>query len=120
MNYKQEVGEFGEKKVEEYLIKNNYIVVYKNFRCRFGEIDIIAKDVDNNEIVFFEVKTRNNGLYGTPAEAVNKIKKRHIYKTAEYFLHRYNLEEEFVRIDVIEVYIKRDNGYLINHIKQAF
>ena len=120
MYYKQEIGKFGEDKVSEYLINNNYTMVHKNYRCKFGEIDLIAKDDDKNELVFFEVKTRNNKSYGSPVEAVTKIKQKHIYKTAQCFLHRYNLEKEFVRIDVIEVYLRKNDKYFINHIKQIF
>lgn len=120
MYYKQKIGKYGEDKVEEYLLKNNYSIIYKNFRCRFGEIDLIAKDNKKNEIVFLEVKTRHNKLYGNPSEAVDRTKKKHIYKTAQYFLYGYRLENEFVRIDVIEVYLKKDNSYFINHIKQIF
>lgn len=120
MYFKQELGKFGEDRVKEYLNNNDYIILSKNFRCRFGEIDIIARDIEKNEIVFFEVKTRNNSSYGTPAESINKYKKNHIYKTAEYFVHRFHLEQEFMRIDVIEVYMKKDKSFYMNHIKQAF
>ena len=120
MYYKQEIGKFGESKVEEYLIENNYIIIYKNFKCTFGEIDIIAKDKEKNELVFFEVKTRKNVKYGNPIDAVNKIKQKHIYKTSQYFIHKYKLENEFIRIDVIEVYLKNDDKYFLNHIKQIF
>lgn len=120
MYYKRETGIFGEKRAEEYLIENQYKLITKNFSCRFGEIDLIARDVQNKEIVFIEVKTRNNEKYGNPAESIDYKKKKHIYKTAEYFLHVYKLEKEFVRIDVIEVYINKNKSYTINHIKQAF
>lgn len=112
-------GKYGEDVVEEYLLNNNYLIIYRNFRCNFGEIDVVANDVAKDEIVFIEIKTRNNNNYGVPAESVTKIKKRHILQTAKYFLHIYNLEKEFIRLDVIEVYIT-NTGYNINHIKQAF
>jgi len=119
MYQKHATGRFGESEVQKYLTQNNYIIILNNFRCRFGEIDIIARDMEKQELVFIEVKTRNNSLYGRPAESINKRKKRHILKTIQYFLHRYKLEEEFVRIDAIEVYINNGRCYL-NHIKQAF
>ena len=113
-------GKFGETEVQKYLVQNNYIIVQNNFRCKFGEIDIVARDIKKGEMVFIEVKTRHNNLYGNPAEAVNMIKRKHILRTARYFLYRYNLEKEFVRIDVIEVYVNNDGSYNLNHIKQAF
>ena len=91
-------------------------ILDKNFVCRQGEIDIIA--LKDGEIIFIEVKTRKSLECGLPSEAVNKEKKKHIYKSAEYYLYSRNLEKEFVRIDVIEVYEKNRN-YKINHIKQA-
>ena len=65
-------------KTMEYLENNYYQIIEKNFYCRFGEIDIIAIDKKENELVFIEVKTRTNLLYGIPIEAVNynKIKQK--------------------------------------------
>ena len=88
----------------------------RNFVARQGEIDIIAKD--KNEIVFIEVKSRTNFLYGKPVEAVNRLKQKHLKSVINYYLYRNKLENNFVRIDIIEVYIK--NGYFkINHIKKV-
>ena len=120
MYYKQETGKLGEDEVERYLIKNNYKIIERNFMCGFGEIDIIAKDLNRKEMVFVEVKTRNNKSYGVPAEAVDFYKKKHIIRSAKYFIHINKLQEEYTRIDVIEVYISKDRKYKINHIEQAF
>lgn len=110
------LGRAGEEEASQYLIKNGYKIIERNFLCKRGEIDIIAKD--KNEIVFIEVKTRKSIKYGLPAEAVNENKQKHIYKAAEYYLYQNKLEKEFVRIDVIEIYYKNDS-YKINHIKKA-
>ena len=110
------LGNEGEEEATQYLIKNGYKIIERNFLCKRGEIDIIAKDGDT--IVFIEVKTRKSIKYGTPAEAVDEIKQKHIYKAAEYYLYSRNLENEYVRIDVIEVYYKNDS-FKINHIKKA-
>ena len=87
-----------------------------NFNCIQGEIDIIAKD--NNEIVFIEVKTRTSKKYGEAKEAVNKNKQKHILNAAKYYLYKNCLENAFVRIDVIEVYLE-GNAKVIHHLKQA-
>lgn len=92
-----------------------YRIICNNFRCVQGEIDIIAQD--GNEIVFVEVKTRSNIKYGEAKEAVDVNKQKHIYNSAKYYLYKNNMEKVFVRIDVIEVYIKA-NFFKINHIKQ--
>ena len=109
------VGEIGEKIANKYLVENGYQIIKKNFRCKQGEIDIIAKD--KNEIVFVEVKTRTNEKYGRASEAVNKIKKIHMKKSAAIFLKENNFSRFTIRFDVIEVYMI--NGKCkINHIKQ--
>ena len=110
------IGQNGENIVANYLLKNNYKILDKNFRCRQGEIDIIAKD--KNELVFIEVKTRTNTHYGRPAEAVNYNKQNHMIKSIKFYLHIKKLENSFIRIDVIEVYQKSDK-YYIRHIKKA-
>lgn len=117
MNEKQIEGKMGEEEATKYLENEGYKIICNNFRCMQGEIDIIAKD--KKELVFIEVKTRTNKKYGEAKEAVDRTKKTHIYKAAGYFLYKYKLESTFVRLDVIEVYI-RNGRFTINHIKQAF
>lgn len=117
MYLKQEIGRLGEKFSEKYLKNIEYEIIEKNFYCRQGEIDIIAKD--KNEIVFIEVKTRTNLIYGKPVDAVDRRKQKHIYNCAKYYLYKKGLESEYIRFDVIEVYISNDK-IKINHIKQIF
>ena len=116
MYYKHETGSEGEKIATNYLEQKGYTILERNFSCKQGEIDIIA--LDNQEIVFIEVKTRTNTNYGLASEAVNKQKKKHLIKAIKYYIHIRNLENEYIRIDVIEIYIKNRKVY-VNHIKQA-
>ena len=116
MYYKQETGKSGEEIASIYLEKEGYIILERNFSCHQGEIDIIAKDKD--EIVFIEVKTRTNNKYGLASEAVNKQKQNHLIRTIKYYIYINNYENNFIRIDVIEVYIT-NKKIKINHIKQA-
>lgn len=109
------VGKLGEDLAVRYLEQIGYKVIERNFECRQGEIDIIA--LDKNEIIFIEVKTRTNIRFGTPIEAVNDIKQKHLIKAVKYYLYSRNLENEFVRIDVIEIYLY-EHKYRVNHIKQ--
>ena len=103
MYYKQIEGKNGEDFATEYLEKQGYTIICRNFRCMQGEIDIIAEDKEY--IVFVEVKTRVNTNYGEAKEAVGQEKKKHIYEAAEYYLYKNKQDESYVRIDVIEVYI---------------
>ena len=112
---KRQVGDIGEKASRKYLKKNGYKIVAKNYNTKYGEIDIVAEN--KNYIVFVEVKTRTNEKYGRASEAVNKIKKIHMKKSAAIFLKENNFSRFTIRFDVIEVYMI--NGKCkINHIKQ--
>ena len=113
MSESHELGKVGEDIACKYLTKKDYKIIAKNFRCKIGEIDIIAKYKD--EIMFIEVKTRKKLSYGLPAEAVNEQKRKHILKTSRYYLYINKLQNKKVRFDIIEVY-KKDKFY-INHIK---
>lgn len=115
MYIKQEIGKLGEDLATKYLEQQGYKVIERNFECRQGEIDIIA--IDKNELVFIEVKTRTNLKYGKPVEAVNQNKQKHLTKAVRYYLYSRHLENEFVRIDVMEIYLY-NHKYRVNHIKQ--
>lgn len=111
----QEIGKLGENIAAEYLQQLGYTVKERNFRCRQGEIDIIAEL--GEEIIFIEVKTRTNLKYGKPAEAVTSIKQKHIEKATKYYIYKNHLFNAFIRFDIIEVYIK-SGKYIVKHIKQ--
>ena len=116
MYKRHEIGKLGEDLACRYLQNQGYKILERNFETRQGEIDIIA--LDKSEIVFIEVKTRSNISYGKPAEAVNEIKQNHLIKTIEYYIYSRHLENEFIRIDIIEIYLWK-NKYRVNHIKQV-
>lgn len=114
---KFEFGRIGEDITCKYLINNNYKIIEKNFYYKGGELDIIAFDEEKNELVFIEVKTRANRNYGLPSESVNSHKLKHIIKGIKYYLHINKLEDAFIRVDIIELFYKK-NKFYINHIKQ--
>ena len=116
MYERHETGKIGEDIAVIYLQQNGYQIIERNFECKQGEIDIISKD--KKEIVFIEVKTRASALYGLPKDAVDKSKKKHIYRSAEYYIYAKHLENKPIRIDVIEVY-KKQGKFKVHHIKQA-
>lgn len=117
MHIKQQLGKFGEDFACNYLLENNYKIIERNFRCKQGEIDIIAIDIPKKELVFIEVKTRSNFHFGRPAQAVNTIKQKHIFDASKYYIYKNNLANSFIRFDVIEVFAQ-DYKFKINHIKQ--
>lgn len=117
MYIKQALGMHGEDLACDYLEKNDYIIVERNFRCKLGEIDIIAKDVLKDELVFIEVKTRSNFKYGRPSSSVDYIKKNHILRVSKFYLYNKKIINTYVRYDVIEVFVE-NYTFKINHIKQ--
>lgn len=122
MYYKKELGNTGEECAYNYLVETGYSILNKNYTSKVGEIDIICLDSSfkEPELIFVEVKTRYDNRCGNPAEAVDKRKKKHIIKTAQYYLFENKLENMNIRFDVIEVLPCHKNLYSINHIKNAF
>lgn len=107
----QVIGIKGEEIARSYFRSLGYKIIKTNYRCRQGEIDIIAKDLVSKELIFTEVKTRTSFNYGMPAEAVNKNKQKHIVSATKYYTYKNNLFNKFIRFDVIEILIK-DKIYL--------
>ena len=116
MYVSHELGRIGENIIADYITKLGYKVVERNFACNQGEIDIVAKDKE--ELVFIEVKTRTDISYGEASEAVTDTKKRHLINSIKYYIYKQQLENQPIRIDVAEVYIKCGK-VKINYIKQA-
>ncbi len=114
MNNKEK-GILGEKIAYNYLMKNHFHILERNYRTKMGEIDLIA--LKDNKISFIEVKSRNSINYGYPCEAVNYKKQRKIISTATQYIKHKNIKNMNLAFDVIEVYL-RDND--INHIENAF
>ena len=119
MYVNQLLGQYGEDKACGYLETNNYKIIERNFRCKQGEIDIIAKDLTKNELVFFEVKTRISSNFGRPAQSVTYVKQRRIFNVAKYYIYFNSIKNINIRFDVIEIYVK-ESQFRINHIKQIF
>ncbi|WP_300386122.1 YraN family protein [Clostridium sp.] len=118
-NLNKAIGSYGEKISKDYLINNGYIILDLNYRSRYGEIDIICKLKDI--IVFIEVKSRYNTLYGLPQESVTYFKQRRILNLCNYYIISKNLFNYNCRFDVIEVYFNTiNNDFKINHLKDSF
>jgi putative endonuclease len=118
LNSRQNLGQSGEDLAAEFLSKNGYAILTRNYRCRYGEIDIIAKFRD--VLVFIEVKTRKGEAYGSPAAAVTHRKQRQISKTAQYYLNERNLFDAPARFDVVSIAIAPDQRIRIEILPNAF
>lgn len=115
----KQIGDKGEDYAVKYLKKNKYKIIERNYRKKYGEIDIIAENKEY--IIFVEVKTRHSNSMTQPVDAVDKRKQMRLIKTASAFLSENNTEK-YVRLDVCEVIVNPDNLRLIsiNYIKGAF
>ena len=112
------LGRKGEDAATNYLKSIGYEIVERNFSCKKGEIDIIAKE-NQNEYIFIEVKTRTSNKYGNPIEAVNKIKQKHIVSASKFYCYIHDLLDYNIniRFDIIEIY-KKEKFY-IKHTKNC-
>jgi putative endonuclease len=118
-NDKSEKGRLGEDEAVRVLKKRGYKILDRNFRARFGEIDIIARQGET--VVFVEVKARSDkdARFGTPAEAVGRKKQERIIKSAYEWLRKDKKKDRPVRFDVVEV-IMSDGAMETNIIEDAF
>ena len=114
MNNKRQTGSLYEKKAAEYLEKQGLFILEKNYRCRSGEIDLIAKE--DSVYVFVEVKFRRDNRAGDSLSAVHTEKQKKIIKTAEYYLMMHcHCMEVPCRFDVVGI-----DGKNIQWVKNAF
>jgi len=117
---KRTLGEFGENAAAQFLRCKGYRIIARNYSCKFGELDIIARKGDY--IVFVEVKLRKNADFAEAREFVTAAKQRRIISTAALWLAQ-NESDLQPRFDVIEVYAPEGKKTIfpkINHIIDAF
>jgi putative endonuclease len=113
------LGERGEIVAARFLKKRGYRIATTRLRQRYGEIDIIA--VDNQTVVFVEVKTRRLDLTTQPAEAVDRIRQQRLTRAGLAFLKYHNLLEYASRFDIVEIVWPADaKEPEIRHIVDAF
>lgn len=118
---KKEVGNMGEAESCMFLCKKGYKVIHRNYRCRIGEIDIIAVD-SRGVLVFVEVRARTGVSYGIPEESVDYRKQNKLRMLAQqYLLAHPKLSNTPCRFDVIAIYFDENHRLKnINHIENAF
>jgi putative endonuclease len=115
--HRHHLGRVGEEAAIHYLQGQGYRILKHNFRCRFGEIDLIARDGD--VLVFIEVKTRRSHAFGPPAAAVTLRKQHHIVKVAQWYLAHMGGGQETCRFDVVTIEMNALQLH-IEIIKNAF
>jgi len=112
------LGVRGETIAAAYLKGQKFTIIERNFRCKAGEVDIIARD--GNSFVFVEVKTRSNLSFGPPQLALTPFKQRQISKAALTWLAMKKLFGANARFDVIAILLPDHEVPVIDHIRNAF
>lgn len=112
------LGEMGELIAVTFLQGLKYAIIERNYRCKCGEIDIIARD--GRTLVFVEVKTRRTVAFGVPQLAVTPFKQRQVSKAALTWLAQKKLHNANARFDVVAIIQGQHGGPDIDHIKNAF
>ena len=118
-NRMRDLGSFGEDVAAKYLRKAGYRVVERNFRCKFGEIDLI---VERDEyLVFVEVKTRTRNKYSiNPLISITEAKRRRIRLLSQLYSVQNQVYSKQPRFDVIGVEFITKRDYKVEHIENAF
>ena len=113
-----EFGKEAEIKATEFLEEKNYKILHRKRRFLKAEIDIIAEDLNANQIVIVEVKARKFNPLVNPEEAITKTKRKLLVQAANEFIISHDIQKE-TRFDVIIIY-KSSQKWEINHIENAF
>jgi putative endonuclease len=110
------LGDRGEEAARRFLQAKGYQVVAAKYRCRWGEVDLVARD--GGELVFVEVRTRRSSAFGTPEESVTPAKVRHLLAACQHYLQEHQAADLPWRIDLVSVRMGRQ-GLVIHHLRHA-
>jgi putative endonuclease len=110
------LGDLGEAAAQRFLLGKGYKVLAAKYRCRWGEVDLVAQD--GPELVFVEVRTRRSTVYGTPEESLTPAKARRLLASSQHYLQRLAAPDTPWRIDLVTVRVERD-GLVIHHLPHA-
>lgn len=112
----QELGKLGEECAKEFYKQQNYVILETNWRCYHLEVDLIA--INNEQIVFCEVKTRSSTTFGEPETFVTPEKQRNLIRAASQYIRWKGIDKE-VRFDIVSVIVCGDKHQL-HHLPDAF
>lgn len=112
---RQALGGYGEDLAARHLVGEGMRILERNYRCRFGEIDIVAADGDT--IVVCEVKTRSGVAYGTPAAAITKAKASRLRRLAAHWMNERSVRSAGLRIDVVAVLVPARGAARVERIE---
>jgi putative endonuclease len=115
---RSDLGLQGERIAAAYLTDRGLRVLDRNWRCRDGELDIVAREGD--ALVFCEVKARSGVGFGDPVEAVGPRKQRRLRTLAQRWLAAHDEHAPELRFDVVGVLVRPAQPALVTHLRAAF
>lgn len=118
MSGRKAAGDRGEAEVAHYLRKKGYTLLASQWRCRFGELDLVARD-KRGTVCFVEVKLRSAGSIGLPREFVDARKQERLRTAAAAYLSTHDIDAP-ARFDVAEVYAENDGSLRVEYLENAF
>lgn len=105
MDYRKDTGNKGEDIAAQYIVEHGYIILERNWRYKYWEVDIIASK--KNKLHFFEIKTRTNERFGKPEESIRHDKMRSLKNAAEEYLYQHP-EWKYIQFDVLSIQLRFD------------
>ena len=117
---RQALGRAGEDFAVDHLRAQGMVVVERNWRCREGELDVIAFDEEADTLVIVEVKTRRTTTFGSPVEAVTRLKAARLRHLAQAWLREHPVGVARVRIDVIGILVRPHSAPVVEHVRDIW
>jgi putative endonuclease len=119
---RKETGRIGEAAAVQFLAQQGYHILQQNWRCRSGEIDIVAEQ--EGILVFIEVRTRTHSLssrFGSAKESIDYRKQNQVRETAQFYLYQHKLHNNSLRFDVVCIVLNTEHEVMeLEHLQAAF
>jgi putative endonuclease len=117
-SWRRQQGQHGEQMAVQFLQRQGYRIQQQNYRCRGGEVDIIAWD--GPTLVFIEVKTKGQTAFGAPQAMVHGQKQKKIVHVAMVYVQQHKMQEVNIRFDVVAITLLPGVPPEVTHVPGAF
>ena len=111
------LGAQGERIAAAHIESLGLVIEERNYRTRFGEIDLVARD--GAETVFVEVRTKRSTAYGTPEESLTRRKQARLVRTAQQYLAEHGRADSSWRVDLVAITLQPDGPAHVSHVESA-
>lgn len=113
-----ELGIWGEQQAVDHLERKGYTIVERDWKSGSRDIDIVSIDPDDNSVVFVEVKTRRNRIFGEPEEAIDHFKRQNLIQAINHYVKCKHIHRD-IRFDVVSIVGTPESGSAIRHIQDV-